>query len=48
MSLHLRIILGWKFLNSYGFKEAVAGFLLLNSLMKGLVMSNDSDALTIP
>ena len=28
--------------------DAVAGFLLLNSLIKALVISSDSEALTIP
>ncbi len=31
-----------------GVTAAVAGFLLLNSMMKALVISRDSDALTMP
>ena len=47
---HLRIVIASSKLSSYsgGVSEAVAGFLLLNSVMKGLVISSDSEALTIP
>src|SRR5437660_5817401 len=33
---------------SFGVNAAVAGFLLLNSAMNGLVISKDSEALTMP